>query len=749
IRNEIYKNYLEQYFNPDRSSLVFGMAGRWDRAIPYLGQLIKTNPQYRSSFLGMVINSIYAAHELHEASEHLAGSLCQAFDIPKLCIYLVNPQRSHLELFSQMGFKEPNINKEFPLKENHPEVRAYFSKDYSVSYSNSGEKVVLIPLRRKDGEPLGLAVIYEFEADPLDKDFLELLAFLEQVTRAIGNIIERERKLHQLAALYEMGKQITSSLDLKQVLQATVKAAIEAVPAAQKGSLFLWDEAKQKLIIHAQEGFQDNIVNAIQLRKGEGLAGWVYANRKPLLIGDVLGDLRMVKKDHPEIKEEKSGIFVPLEAWGRVIGVLCVDNVTDYNAFRESDRKLLSTFGAQAAIAIQNANLYTELYKLGIQINHGDLPPLEIFNQMVRSITQVSGAVGANMFLLRDTDDPKSSISQTPILSASYGLGKDYVDKVKPRQNGLTYLVLSKRKPYSITKSDESPGINPLTLEQGVQACLGLPMMIHESIIGILFVHHDKPHVFSDNEIKMLSLFANQAALAIENARQREELTMTKAVAWMGIVFPSLAHRITQKAGAIRNTVYGLRRMIKDNTKVVQWLDDIDAYAQTVKDIPGQALLPFHDKTEYLDLNTILRQEIPRWCKSEDSLIPDFHGLTKGNTTVHADPKWLAIVLELLTNNSVRAMNGLPQKKLKVNSQIRGQRVVVEITNNGKEIPREVREMLFKAPIPKNQGAEGSGVGLLIVRTIIRRYGGDIELLRTSPEETTFSFWLPLYCKDI
>jgi signal transduction histidine kinase len=270
-------------------------------------------------------------------------------------------------------------------------------------------------------------------------------------------------------------------------------------------------------------------------------------------------------------------------------------------------------------------------------------------------------------------------------------------------------------------------------------------MMIQESIIGVLFVLHDKPHVFSDNEIEMLSLFANQAALAIENARQREELTMTKAVAWMGIVFSSLAHRITQKAGAIRNTVYGLRRMINDNPKVLEWLDDIDAYAQTVKDIPSQALLPFHDKTEYLDLNAILRQEISRCCKLEDGLILDFHGLTGGNTTVHADLKWLAIVLELLTTNAIRAMSDLPQKKLKVNSQIRGQRVVVEITNTGKEISKEVCSILFKQPISGKKGAEGSGVGLLIARTIIRRYGGDIELLRTSPEETTFSFWLPLH----
>jgi signal transduction histidine kinase len=82
-------------------------------------------------------------------------------------------------------------------------------------------------------------------------------------------------------------------------------------------------------------------------------------------------------------------------------------------------------------------------------------------------------------------------------------------------------------------------------------------------------------------------------------------------------------------------------------------------------------------------------------------------------------------------------------KKLTIRSQIRGKRVVVEITNTGEAIPDDIRSQLFRVPIPKDEGVEGSGVGLLIARTIMRRYSGDIELLRTGPEGTTFSLWLP------
>lgn len=744
IRNEIYKNYLEKHFNPDRIALSFGISGRWDSAIPYLEQLMVDNPKYRSPLLGMVANSIYAAQGINEACERLARSLCQAFGILKVRIYLVNPERSHLIQFSQVGFGEPHP-KEFSLRELQPEVKAYFSEDYSAVYSDSGEEIVLIPLKRGDGEPLGLAAIYGFSADPLNDDFLRLLAFLKQVTRAIESIIDRERKLLQLATLHETGKQVTSSLDLKQVLQAVVKAAIAAVPAAQKGSLFRWDEKMQKLIIHAHEGFRDDISNLMKLDRGEGLAGWVYEERVPLMIGDVHSDSRAKIGPHHKVKEQRSAILVPLEAWGRVIGVLCLDNVTTYNVFRESDLDLLSTFGAQAAIAIKNANLYTELHELGILINQGDLNPREIFEMVVRSITHVSGAMGANMFLMRDTDDPESSVSQKPILSASYGLGDDFEKKIKPRPNGLTYLVLKERKPYGVSNPTKPPGINRTGLRRGVKASLCLPLMIQDSIIGVLFVHHNKLHAFSGNEIEMLSLFANQAALAIENARQREELTMTKAVAWMGIVFTSLAHRITQKSAAIRNTVGGIRRLLQKKPEITERLDRIEKYARTVAEIPGRALLPYQDHVESLDLNILLRQEITEWCRSENDLVYNFIGLTNDNTTIHADPEWLKVVLEILTMNAIRATESSPHRKLSVKSQIRGQRVVTEITNTGKMIPKKLQKLLFKKPIPREQGAEGSGVGLLIARTIIHRYGGDIELLRTSQEETTFSFWLPLH----
>ena len=116
-------------------------------------------------------------------------------------------------------------------------------------------------------------------------------------------------------------------------------------------------------------------------------------------------------------------------------------------------------------------------------------------------------------------------------------------------------------------------------------------MMIQDSIIGVLFVHQHECHDFSENEKQMISLFANQAALAIQNAQQREE-AMTEIVAWTGIQFASLGHRITQKVYAIRNIVYGSLDLLKFrpiSSEFTASLKDIDRIASIITCIPNKS----------------------------------------------------------------------------------------------------------------------------------------------------------------
>jgi len=101
-------------------------------------------------------------------------------------------------------------------------------------------------------------------------------------------------------------------------------------------------------------------------------------------------------------------------------------------------------------------------------------------------------------------------------------------------------------------------------------------------------------------------------------------------------------------------------------------------------------------------------------------------------------------LLEILTQNAVRAMKETISPKLVVHTKVSGKAVVVSISNTGKAIPREVQINLFKQRITKAQGAQGTGIGLVIARTIVESYSGKIELAESSDVRTTFEFTLPL-----
>lgn len=571
IRNEIYERYLKEHFTHERVAHVLSMAGQWDAAIDYLEQAVESESRYRSTLLGTILDSIYAARTAHEAYQSLASRLGRAFSFPKVRVYILNTERTWLKLVSQAGF-DGEHPEGFSLEDTHrPEVAAYINQHPGLSHDD-GEPVTLIPILRDQWQTLGVAAVYGLAAKPNTSEFQELLAFLKQVGRAFGSTI-------QWFALYETSRQVTDSLDLERTMETTVHQAIRAVPGAQRGVLFLWDEAAQRLVIRAQSGYRETIAEEVRMPKGVGYVGAVYENGKPIRMGNVMSDpLTFLKKD-PDIRKAKSVICVPLKSWGHVTGVLCLDNITTYDAFQESDLRLLSAFADQAAIAIQNAQLSEALDDLGISISREDFDLRQIFEQVVQSITRVSGAKAATMILLSDEHGSGREVAQkTVLLSVSDGLSPDYDEKVEPRLEGLTFHVIQARRPIPVNSEDHTIGINPLSWAEGVRAQIGLPMMIREDIIGVLFVLHDKQRDFSEVEIRMLSLFANQAAMAIKSKRLRDQIisrdTRLAHQEALRLTSRMVAHRLRNVLPFISDRIDKILSRGELDEKGVEWVRD-------------------------------------------------------------------------------------------------------------------------------------------------------------------------------
>ena len=188
----------------------------------------------------------------------------------------------------------------------------------------------------------------------------ELVARVRAMLRV--RAMEQELLQHtlELAALNEINKAITSSLDLDQILSQTMHG-IRRILHVEAGSLLLLDEGSGLLEFKKiLRGSQERMVG-FKLKPGEGIAGYVVQKGEPLLVLDAQNDPRFC----PRIDEAigfvtRSILCVPLKVKDRVIGAIEVINKLD-SQFDENDLWLLNYMAGSVAIALENARLYTEL----------------------------------------------------------------------------------------------------------------------------------------------------------------------------------------------------------------------------------------------------------------------------------------------------------------------------------------------------------------------------------------------------
>jgi len=171
----------------------------------------------------------------------------------------------------------------------------------------------------------------------------------------------------ELTIFNEIGKTITSTLQLKRVLNLIVNNMTNVIHS-EAWSLFLVDERTNNLIFEAGVGDKAaDRAKDVQLKMGQGIAGWVAKEAKPIIIPDVAKDLRFLKalEESPSF-ETKSILCVPLISKGKVLGVIELINKVGGDPFDKRDLDLLSTLADFAAIAIENARLYQRTEELSI-----------------------------------------------------------------------------------------------------------------------------------------------------------------------------------------------------------------------------------------------------------------------------------------------------------------------------------------------------------------------------------------------
>ncbi len=163
--------------------------------------------------------------------------------------------------------------------------------------------------------------------------------------------------------MLEVSAVIAESLDLKHVLDTLMEKAKDVL-TAEASSLMLLDQATEELYFYTVKGSRDEELKKIRLKSGEGIAGWVAKEKKPLLVEDCYNDSRFSRKgDSNSGFVTRSMMSVPLLAKGKVLGTVQVLNKIDGSFFNNDDLMIFLALAQQAAIALENARLHEKATK--------------------------------------------------------------------------------------------------------------------------------------------------------------------------------------------------------------------------------------------------------------------------------------------------------------------------------------------------------------------------------------------------
>ena len=171
-------------------------------------------------------------------------------------------------------------------------------------------------------------------------------------------------KVRNLQKVLSLNSILNSTLELNQLLAVIMKTSAE-VMHAEVASLLLIDEASNDLVFRvALGGKGSDLQEKFRVKMGEGIAGTVAETGKPLVINDPKNDPRFAKRfDNSTGFVTRAILCVPMQARGKIIGVLQAINPLRRKGFCLSDLDLFETFAHQAAIAIENAKLHTEIVR--------------------------------------------------------------------------------------------------------------------------------------------------------------------------------------------------------------------------------------------------------------------------------------------------------------------------------------------------------------------------------------------------
>lgn len=522
----------------------------------------------------------------------------------------------------------------------------------------------------------------------------------------------------------------------------------------QSGSIALLNPDTGKLEIEAEVGVPSEGERAFAL--GQGVPGWAAFHGKPTLSADTMGDHRY-RALRPGVRSQ---LAAPLLAQdGQVIGVVALERDAP-ESYGTADLDQLVRYAEEASHVLQRlwqlGHLQGKAQQLETLLTTGQslvakLEQQELFDTLTRDARDLMDARAAALYLF---DAPTAKVRVGSLTGAAPPpppTGDLPVDSCAVASAIHTRRAVA----FLDIQSVEYHDLADLPRDASLRSVLATPLVYEGEVLGVLAIFFDRVQRFDNDQKRLAAALASLGAVALQNARlysrvfrSEESLRKNDRLTTLGLLAAEIAHEIRNPLTVLKLLHGGLgadfpegdpRRT--DLRVIAEKLDQLEQIVARVLNF-GRAPSGLHTRC---DLKEIV----------EDTLVLVRLKLAQNKIQLAFTPPERTLVVEaqkgqiqqVLLNLLINAMQAMPDGgaiALTLSPGLKGSTpvAVLVLADTGSGVPEKIRGRIFDSFLSGRP--DGTGLGLAIAQRVLLSHHGEIELVATGPDGTTFRVTLPL-----
>ncbi len=644
-----------------------------------------------------------------------------------------------------------------------------------------------VPMQR-EGQVVGAIFVARSRAGLFSDAQVDLLkTFSDQAVIAIENVRlfkeldlrnrDLSNALDQQTATGEILRVISSSqTNVQPVFDAIVKSAV-ALCGAEHSLIFRFDGEVLAPVSRYEvtQGLNEYWIQH-PMRPGRGsVSGRATLDRRTVHVHDVLSEPDYEHLDAQTLQSYRTVLSVPMLRDGTVVGVITSwRNKVD--PFSEKEIELVETFADQAAIAVENVRLFTELEARTRQLTRsvGELKALGEVGQAVSStldletvlstiVTRATQLAGMDAGAIYEYDEQREEF----FLHAADQFSDELVEAVRAtpirKGEGALGRLAATREPVQVSDIADAgyqSHMRDILLREGHRSLLAVPLLREDRLLGGLSVIRKRAGEFAPEVVALLQTFASQSALAIQNARLFHEIEdksrqLETASRHKSEFLANMSHELRTPL----NAIIGFSEVLSEklfgeiNAKQEEYVNDILESGRHLLDLINDILDLSKIEAGRMELEladfqlskavenalTLVRERASRHGIKLDQALDGQIGTIRGD-----ERKVKQVLLNLLSN----ALKFTPEGgHVEVRVATRDGMAEIAVTDTGVGIALEDQETVFEEFRQVGASAkkrEGTGLGLAISRKFIELHGGRIWVESQLGKGSTFAFTLPL-----